>query len=33
MRRGEEREQRHCVVVCDGFEEAKDAIIKYMSIV
>ena len=27
------REQRHCVVVCDGFEEAKDTIIKYMSIV
>lgn len=27
------REQRHCVVVCDGFEEAKDTIIKYMSII
>ncbi|WP_057541443.1 VRR-NUC domain-containing protein [Paraclostridium sordellii] len=27
------REQRHCVVVCDGFEEAKYTIIKYMSIV
>ena len=27
------REQIHCVVVCDGFEEAKDTIIKYMSIV